>query len=67
MGAVSRMVMGLATRQVVRGAAAGPAAIVIGMALPYAARTLGPAGMVVLALGGWLMKRMLKRRLPEAR
>jgi len=64
------MVIGLATRQVARGlggAAAGPAGMVLGLALPYAARALGPAGMVGLAVGGWVMQRVLERRAGEKR
>ena len=38
---------------------AGPAGAVIGLALPFVARRLGPAGMVAMAVGAWTMKRIL--------
>lgn len=65
MGSVTRLATGLATRQVARmvgGVAAGPAGMALGLALPYVARTLGPAGMIGLAVGGWLMKNAIERR-----
>lgn len=65
MGPVTRLATGLATRQVARmvgGVAAGPVGMAMGLALPYVARTLGPAGMVGLAVGGWMMKRAIERR-----
>lgn len=48
----------LVARQI-GGVAAGPAGAVLGMALPFIARRLGPAGMVALAVGAWAMKRVL--------
>ena len=42
------------------GVAAGPAGAVIGMALPFVARRLGPMGMVAMAIGAWAIARLLK-------
>lgn len=42
------------------GVAAGPAGAMLGMALPFVARRLGPAGMVAVALGAWAIKRLIK-------
>lgn len=65
MGPVSRVVTGLATRQVARsvgGASAGPVGMALGLALPMVVRTLGPMGMVGLVVGGWAVKKVLERR-----
>jgi hypothetical protein len=70
MGPFSRMMTGLATRAVARaagGVAAGPAGMAMGMALPYVVRALGPAGMVGMAVGGWVVKRTLKKRAVQNR
>jgi len=48
----------LVARQI-GGVAAGPAGAILGMALPFVARRLGPAGMVALAVAAWAMKRVL--------
>jgi hypothetical protein len=66
---IGKVMTALAGRSIARtvgGAAAGPAGAVIGAAvpvvLPRLARTLGPAGMVGVAVGGLLFKRWLDRR-----
>ncbi len=69
MGLMTRLVTGLAARQVARSAAgssAGPVGMAVGLALPMMVRTLGPAGMVGLAVGGWAVKKMLDKRAAAA-
>jgi hypothetical protein len=41
------------------GAAAGPAGMVLGAALPFVMRRLGPMGMVGLAVGAWAVGRVM--------
>ena len=41
------------------GAAAGPAGAALGLALPFAARRLGPLGMVAMAVGAWAINRII--------
>lgn len=48
----------LVARQI--GGAAGPAGAVLGFALPFVARRLGPMGMVAMAVGAWAVSRLLK-------
>lgn len=50
---------GRALAQTVGGVAAGPAGAVLGMALPFVARRLGPMGMVAMAVGAWAVTRIL--------
>lgn len=50
----------------VGGAAAGPAGAILGLALPFAARRLGPMGMVGMAVGAWAINRVLKKRAAAA-
>ena len=59
---VTNIVTSLAGRAVGRtigGAAAGPVGMVLGAALPFAARRLGPLGMVGLAVGAWAVGKVL--------
>jgi hypothetical protein len=59
------MATALATRAVARsvgGASAGPLGMVIGVALPTIVRTLGPAGMVGIVVGGWAVKKFVEKR-----
>ncbi|MBC7504668.1 MAG: hypothetical protein H7267_02930 [Sandarakinorhabdus sp.] len=42
------------------GAAAGPAGAMLGLALPFVARRLGPFGMVGMAVGAWAINRILQ-------
>lgn len=42
------------------GVAAGPAGAMLGAALPFVARRLGPMGMVAMAVGAWAVTRILK-------
>jgi hypothetical protein len=44
------------------GAAAGPAGMVLGAALPFLMRRLGPMGMVGLAVGAWAVGRIVAAR-----
>ena len=41
------------------GAAAGPAGMVLGAALPFVIRRLGPMGVVGVAVGAWAITRIL--------
>lgn len=66
---IGKLMTAVAGRSIARtlgGAAAGPAGAVIGAAvplvLPRVARTLGPIGIVGVAVGGLLFKRWLARR-----
>ncbi|GGI83118.1 hypothetical protein GCM10007973_19550 [Polymorphobacter multimanifer] len=59
------MVTALATRAVARsvgGVSAGPVGMAIGVALPTIVRTLGPAGMIGLVVGGWAVKKVVEKR-----
>jgi hypothetical protein len=59
---LSRLIGTTATSIVARqigSVAAGPAGAVLGFALPYIARRLGPAGMVAMAVGAWAITRIL--------
>lgn len=66
---IGKIVTALAGRsiaQTIGGTAAGPAGALIGAAipvvLPRVARALGPAGMIAVAVGGFLFNRWLDRR-----
>lgn len=48
------------------GAAAGPAGALIGLALPFVARRLGPLGMIGMAVGAWAIHRVLKDQAEKA-
>ena len=64
MGPITRTVTKLSNKRVAGmvGGASGPAGIAMGLALPYVARALGPAGMVSLAIGGWVVGRLIDRQ-----
>jgi hypothetical protein len=65
MAILGRVVTALAGRTVARvvgGAAAGPAGLVLGVALPLLARRLGPIGMVGVAAGAWAINRVMHDR-----
>ena len=49
-----------ALAQRLAGKGAGTAGAVIGLALPFVARRLGPVGMIGLAVGAWAVNRYLK-------
>lgn len=53
-------IAGRALAQTIGGVAAGPAGAVLGVALPFVARRLGPMGMVAMAVGAWAVTRILK-------
>jgi hypothetical protein len=60
---IGRLIGAAATSLVARqigGVAAGPAGAVLGIALPFVARRLGPVGMVAMAVGAWAVTRILK-------
>jgi len=64
-GLMGRTIMAMASRAVGRsigGASAGPLGLAIGVALPMLTRTLGPAGMVALAVGSWAVRRAVKQK-----
>ncbi len=63
MALLGNMISAVAGRTLARtvgGVAAGPAGAVIGMALPFVARRLGPMGMIGMAVGAWAIGRILK-------
>ena len=65
-GKILSAVAGRSVAKTVGGAAAGPAGMLIGAALPVVlpavARRLGPLGMIAAAVGGVLFTRWLERR-----
>lgn len=59
---LSQMIGATATSVLARqlgGVASGPAGAVLGLALPFVARRLGPMGMIAMAVGAWAMTRVL--------
>lgn len=65
MALISKLVSTMAGRAVAErfgGAAAGPAGMVLGAALPFVARRLGPMGMVGLAVGAWAVSKLIEAR-----
>ena len=63
MALLGNMISAVAGRTLARtvgGVAAGPAGAVIGIALPFVARRLGPVGMIGVAIGAWAIGRILK-------
>lgn len=66
---LGRLIGATATSLVARqigGVAAGPAGAVLGIALPFVARRLGPMGMVAMAVGAWAVTRILKEQAESA-
>ena len=65
-GKIVSAVAGRSFARTIGGTAAGPAGALIGAALPVVlpavARRMGPAGMVVAAVGGLVFSRWLERR-----
>ncbi len=61
LGRLVTMFAGRSIARSVGGAASGPAGAVIGALLPTVLRRLGPQGMIVAALGGFIVKRAMKR------
>jgi sorbitol-specific phosphotransferase system component IIBC len=57
-GLIGTTATSLVARQI-GSIAAGPAGAVLGLALPFVAKRLGPAGMVAMAVGVWAMTRIL--------
>jgi hypothetical protein len=69
MALIPQLVTTLAGRAIAQrfgGLAAGPAGMVLGAALPFVARRLGPMGMVGLAVGAWAVGKLIEAR-AEAR
>ncbi len=60
-GRIISMVAGRSIARSVGGAASGPAGAVIGVLLPTVLRRMGPQGMIVAALGGYVVKKAMKR------
>ncbi len=68
MAFAGRVVSAVAGRALARrfgGVAAGPAGLVLGTALPFLARRLGPMGMIGVAVGAWAVNRVLEARTAE--
>jgi len=61
LGRIVTMFAGRSIARTVGGAASGPAGAVIGVLLPTVLRRMGPQGMIVAALGGYVVKRAMKR------
>lgn len=62
---IGRIISALAGRAAARsvgGMTAGPLGTVVGAALPTVMRRVGPAGMIGIAAGGYLLKRMADKR-----
>lgn len=60
-GRIISMVAGRSIARSVGGTASGPAGAVIGVLLPTVLRRMGPQGMIVAALGGYVVKKAMKR------
>lgn len=63
-GRIAAMVAGRSIARTVGGAASGPAGAVIGVLLPTVLRRMGPQGMIVAALGGYIVRKAMKRYTP---
>lgn len=61
-GRIIAMVAGRSIARSVGGVASGPAGAMIGVLLPTVLRRLGPQGMIVAALGGYVVKKAMKQR-----
>ena len=44
------------------GAGAGPVGAMVGIALPFIVRRMGPAGMVAMAVGAWAINRIMEEQ-----
>jgi hypothetical protein len=65
MALIPQLVTTLAGRAIAQrfgGLAAGPAGMVLGAALPFVAKRLGPMGMVGLAVGAWAVGKLVEAR-----
>lgn len=63
MAMIGNLVSAMAGRTLAKtfgGVAAGPAGTVIGLALPFVAKRMGPVGMIGMAVGAWAINRILK-------
>jgi hypothetical protein len=68
MALISNLVSTMAGRAVAErfgGVAAGPVGMVLGAALPFVARRLGPMGMVGLAVGAWAVSKLIEAQAQE--
>ena len=66
-GLIGRTMIAIAGRKLGRtlgGASAGPLGMAVGVALPMVTRALGPAGVVGMVVGSWVIKRALKPKFP---
>ena len=69
MALISNLVTTAAGRVVAErfgGAAAGPAGMVLGAAVPFVIRRLGPMGVVGVAVGAWAITRIMAARAEPA-
>ncbi len=64
LGRIISMVAGRSIARTVGGAASGPAGAMIGVLLPTVLRRMGPQGMIVAALGGYVVKKAMKKYAP---
>jgi hypothetical protein len=61
LGRIVTMVAGRSIARSIGGVASGPAGAVIGVLLPTVLRRMGPQGMLVAALGGFVVKRAMRK------
>ena len=61
LGRIVTMFAGRSLARSVGGTAAGPAGAIIGVLLPTVLRRLGPGGMIAAAVGGALVRRVVRR------
>ncbi|QYE36202.1 MULTISPECIES: hypothetical protein [Sphingosinicellaceae] len=61
LGRLVSMIAGRSIARTIGGAASGPAGAAIGVLLPTVLRRMGPQGMIVAALGGYVVKKAMKK------
>lgn len=66
LGRIATMLAGRSIARSVGGVASGPAGAMIGVMLPTVLRRLGPQGIVVAALGSYVVKQAMKRAAAKA-
>ena len=65
-GRIITSIAGGAIARQVGGAAAGPIGVAAGAVLPMLLRRLGPVGMIGVAIGGFVVKRVVDRERARA-
>jgi uncharacterized protein YqgC (DUF456 family) len=65
-GRVVSSVAGQTLARTIGGAAAGPAGAVLGIAVPFVAKRLGPFGLAGMAIGALVVNRIMKERAAKA-